>query len=578
MSNNKKDTAFRSYWRHILPHKYKFLFVGISFTFSEILLALVPVFIGLLIDALTSQNMSSVIWLYVAYLIGFNSVHDITWRLSEMSYRSFILPHIFSYENTLFKRILGQPYHYFVDNASGKIASYIQLLRNEFGGLLFSSFYKYIGMIVSIVTSLAILGSINLTTAYIYLGGIACMLIVGRYTLRQDMKYQAKEADIHASKNSVLFDSLSNFATIKTLGIEPQEVSRFKKSQTKALKISITSFNWGLIFWTSMAFFVRHIIWPLIIVVNVLMFMSGDITVGQLTTILSVILIFSNNIWTGIWLVSEFGNTKARIDEAYGYLQSSYPQLPARTVRPFAHAIRLDDVSFAYPDAPTKNTLNHLSLTIRKGQHIGIVGKSGSGKSTLAKLLLGLYDIDKKHCTLDDKPTNLQDVSTLISFVPQDTSLFSRSVAENIRYGNPDATDEEIIEACKKAHAWEFVKALPKGIDTVVGERGVKLSGGQRQRISIARAILHNQPILLLDEATSALDSESEIAIQKAIDTLAKDKTIIAIAHRLSTLQKMDRIIVMDGGAIIEDGAHNELIKAGGTYATLWKHQSGGFL
>jgi ABC-type multidrug transport system fused ATPase/permease subunit len=225
--------------------------------------------------------------------------------------------------------------------------------------------------------------------------------------------------------------------------------------------------------------------------------------------------------------------------------------------------------------------MRDFSLAIKGKEKIGLVGRSGAGKSTLTKILLRHYDINGGVITIDDQ--DISDVTReslrdAVAVVPQEPLLFHRTLRENIAYGNPGASEYKIVEAAKLAQAHEFIMRLPRGYDTLVGERGVKLSGGERQRIVVARAILKNAPILILDEATSALDSESEVAIQKALHTLMEGKTVIAIAHRLSTLREMDRIIVMDGGQIIEDGSHEELIARGGTYAELWAHQAGGFL
>lgn len=239
------------------------------------------------------------------------------------------------------------------------------------------------------------------------------------------------------------------------------------------------------------------------------------------------------------------------------------------------------DVVFTH-DGANDALFDGFSLTIKAGEKIGLVGHSGSGKTTLTRLLLRFSDIDGGTITIDGQNIAHVAQSELrkhIAYVPQEPVLFHRSLRENIAYARPDATDEEVKRAATLAHATEFIDQLPDGYDTLVGERGVKLSGGQRQRIAIARAILKDAPILLLDEATSALDSESEILIQKALNKLMKGRTTIVIAHRLSTIQKMDRIVVMDGGAIVEQGSHSELIKQkDGAYAKLWEHQSGGFI
>jgi ABC-type multidrug transport system fused ATPase/permease subunit len=241
--------------------------------------------------------------------------------------------------------------------------------------------------------------------------------------------------------------------------------------------------------------------------------------------------------------------------------------------------IVFEDVHFHYDQK--KWVFRGLNLAIAGGQRIGFVGHSGAGKTTLATLLMRLYDIQSGGVIIDEQ--NIADVTQAslrrsIGLIPQDTILFHRTLMENIRYGRPDASDGEVIEAAERAHAHEFVMALPEGYRTLVGERGVKLSGGQRQRIAIARALLKNAPILVLDEATSALDSESESLIQAGMHEAMAGKTVIAIAHRLSTLAHLDRLIVLDRGQIVEDGSHADLLSRGGVYAGLWNRQVGGFI
>ncbi|THU05008.1 ABC transporter ATP-binding protein [Lampropedia puyangensis] len=247
-------------------------------------------------------------------------------------------------------------------------------------------------------------------------------------------------------------------------------------------------------------------------------------------------------------------------------------------------AIAFEQVGFTYNHE--KTVLDGLNLNVKPGEKIGLVGRSGAGKSTLVNLLLRFYDVDSGTIRIDgqDIRTVTQDsVRQAIGMVTQDTSLLHRSIRDNIAYGKPDATEAEIRQAAERAQALPFIEELTdpegrSGLDTMVGERGVKLSGGQRQRIAIARVMLKNAPILLLDEATSALDSEVEVAIQDSLNTMMEGKTVIAIAHRLSTIAAMDRLIVMDKGQIIEQGSHQELLAQNGVYARLWQHQSGGFL
>ena len=253
----------------------------------------------------------------------------------------------------------------------------------------------------------------------------------------------------------------------------------------------------------------------------------------------------------------------------------------ASTLRVTKGDIELRRVSYAYSDAPETDVITDLSLHIPAGQRVGVVGTSGAGKTTLTKLLLRFDDIRKGELLIDEQDIQYVTQASLrqaLAYVPQEPLLFHRTLRENIAYSKPEATDTEVRQAAKAANALEFIERLPRGLDTVVGERGIKLSGGQRQRVAIARAILKDAPILVLDEATSALDSESEKLIQASLEGLMKNRTSIVIAHRLSTIAKLDRIIVLEDGHIVEDGTHDALLQQHGIYAKLWNHQSGGFI
>ena len=241
-------------------------------------------------------------------------------------------------------------------------------------------------------------------------------------------------------------------------------------------------------------------------------------------------------------------------------------------------AVRFEHVTFHYPSRPAQAALRDFSLDLRPGETVALVGPSGAGKSTVLQLLLRFYDAQQGVVSVDGVAVNavpLHDLRTRIGIVPQDSTVFSTSAMDNIRYGRPDATDDEVFAAARAAFADDFIRALPEGYGTHLGERGVRLSGGQRQRISIARAMLKNPPLLLLDEATSALDAESERMVQAALEAAMRGRTTLVIAHRLATVLRADRIVVMEGGRIVDAGTHAELVARGGLYARLAAMQFG---
>ena len=313
----------------------------------------------------------------------------------------------------------------------------------------------------------------------------------------------------------------------------------------------------------------------------------GAVTLGDIAIAtglaLRVVTMSGWVMWTAIGVFDNIGQVQEGM-RTIARPRALADRVDARPLSASKGAIRFENVRFHYGKAG--GVIDDLSFTIAPGEKVGLVGRSGAGKSTLVNLLLRFYDVEGGRILIDgqDIATATQDtLRQQIGMVTQDTSLLHRSIGENIRYGRPDASDEAMIAAARQAHAHDFIMGLidpdgRKGYETLVGERGVKLSGGQRQRIAIARVLLKDAPILVLDEATSALDSEVEAAIQENFQPLMAGKTVIAIAHRLSTIAAMDRLIVLEDGAIVETGAHRQLLAHGGIYAALWRRQSGGFL
>ena len=312
------------------------------------------------------------------------------------------------------------------------------------------------------------------------------------------------------------------------------------------------------------------------------MYSKNQVTIGDFSFIISLSISIFYNLWylasQFVTFAEELGKCKQALT-IISALHDIRDEPNAQALEVTKGDIEFDDVTFHYDEGA--HLFNNKNVLIQSDQKVGLVGLSGSGKSTFVNLILRLFDVESGKIRIDGQDIRKVTQESLrehIAMIPQDVSLFHRTLLENIRYGRTDATDEEVIQASKQAHCHEFISQLTEGYNALVGERGIKLSGGQRQRIAIARALLKNAPILILDEATSALDSLTEKLIQDSLHALMQGRTTIVIAHRLSTLSEMDRILVFDNGQIVEDGTHADLIKAKGHYSRMWAMQAGGFL
>jgi ATP-binding cassette subfamily B multidrug efflux pump len=397
----------------------------------------------------------------------------------------------------------------------------------------------------------------------------------------------SRQADARSDMTGRIVDSYTNINTIKLFSHTSREADYAKDSMSRFLNPVYEQMR--LVTWLS--FSVQALNYLLVFSIGALsiwLWMAQAVSVGAIAIAVSLSLRLNGMSQWIMWEVSSLFENIGTVADGITTLAQPQQVLDSPTATPLqvtGGGIHFDQVSFQYA-SQGRQVLQQLDLNIKPGEKVGLVGRSGAGKSTLVNLLLRFYDLETGQIRIDGQ--NIRDVKqeslrAQIAMVTQDTSLLHRTVRENILYGKPDASEAELLAAVKAAEADQFISELSdprgnQGLDAQVGERGVKLSGGQRQRIAIARVLLKNAPILILDEATSALDSEVEAAIQHSLNRLMAGKTVIAIAHRLSTIAAMDRLIVLDQGAIVEQGSHQELIAKGGIYAQLWAHQTGGFI
>jgi len=399
-------------------------------------------------------------------------------------------------------------------------------------------------------------------------------------------KISAAQADARSMMTGRVVDSYTNIATVKLFSHSGREEDYAKDAMDVFLKTvhgqmrKVTAFQVLVYFYNCAALFA-------VATLSIWFWLDSAISIGAIAIAIGLAMRINGMSQWIMWEVSALFENIGTVYDGMSMMTKPHDVTDVEDASKLSAAkghIVYDDVRFHYGKAA--GVIDGLTLDIKAGEKVGLVGRSGAGKTTLMNLLLRFYDLESGRITIDGQDiagVTQDSLRSLVGVVTQDTSLLHRSIRDNIAYGRPDATDAEIIEATKRANAWDFVESLVdlqgrKGLDAHVGERGVKLSGGQRQRIAIARVFLKDAPILVLDEATSALDSEVEAAIQENLFALMQGKTVIAIAHRLSTLTEMDRVIVLDRGAIVETGTHRELADQGGIYADLWNRQSGGFI
>ena len=548
-------------------------------------------FLGRLVDWLSTKNPETFLQEELTTLLGMAFIVLVAIPLTVLFQSIFVHQVLLgnypmAIRWNMHRYLLGQSYSFYQNEFAGRVATKVlqtalavrESVMKVLDVMLFVSVY-FIGMLFLVAVS-----DVRLILPLVFwlLGYIATLA----YFIPRLRAISAKQADARAEMTGRIVDSYTNISTVKLFSHADRECSYTQEGMQRfldnvhpqmrlvtRLQVTVWLLNSLLILSISS--------------LAIYLWLQGAVSTGAIAIAIGLNLRLNGMSQWIMWEVSMLFENIGTVQDGINTLSvprqvQDIPSAPPLQVS--RGEIQFSGVRFHYDKGA--GLFDHLSLTIRSGEKIGLIGRSGAGKSTLVNLLLRFHDIEAGKITIDGSDISQVQQKSLrgaIGVVTQDTSLLHRSVRENILYGRPDATEAEMVAAAEKAHAHDFILGLSDpsgrtGYDAHVGERGVTLSGGQRQRIAIARVLLKDAPILILDEATSALDSEVESAIQENLYRLMAGKTVIAIAHRLSTIAAMDRLVVLDGGGVVEEGRHEQLLQAKGIYAQLWQHQSGGFL
>ncbi len=569
----------RSMLAFIRPYRTYFIGGLILLFFGSLMFMVFPFLAGELADVATGKsklglnlNQIGLILIVILILQGIMSYFRVIWFaiVSEKGMADV--------RSSIYQRLIGLPIYFFEKNRVGDLTSRISEDVNRLSSVFSTTLAELIRQILILLTGIVFLlvttPKLSLTMLATFPVIVVGAMIFGRF-VRTLSKSRQKSLAI---TNTVVEETLQNIQTVKAFTNESLEYNRYKSEMgnvvTTALKLSR--------YRAAFASFIIIVLFGVIFFIlwfGATMVQRQEMTIGQLVSFISYTAIIGGaigslgNFYTEV--IAALGGTE-RIREILN--EPSEVKVPStvRRLKVEGH-IRFESVYFEYPSRPDVGVLKGIDMDIMPGQKIALVGQSGSGKSTIAALLMRLYSWQKGQILLDGKDIQAMDLSTyrsVFALVPQEVLLFGGTIRENILYGRPEATEEELIHAAKTSNSYDFIQTFPDGFNTIVGERGIKLSGGQRQRIAIARAVLRNPDILILDEATSSLDAESEKVVQEALERLLEGRTAIIIAHRLATIRNVDCIYVLEHGKVVEKGTHDELsLNDEGIYSALAKLQ-----
>jgi ABC-type multidrug transport system fused ATPase/permease subunit len=481
--------------------------------------------------------------------------------------------------NSAFKKMVYMPMSFFDVNKVGELTSRVSSDITQIQETLRTTIAEFFRQVIIILGGVAFLFMISWKLALIMLGTVPVMAVLAVFFGRFIRRLSKQAQDYAAESNSIIEETLAGISNVKAFTFEKFAIGNYDQKTQEIRNLNVKSGIWRGLFVSFIIFClfgaIVFIVWQgLLMTQGVNPELSNE---GFYQFVLFTIMMGAS--------VGSLPDLYANIQKTMGAIENLMEILNDREEAQAKSGMRVDgidgsiqfkDVNFRYAQRDDVQVLKNVSFSIEKNDKIALVGSSGSGKTTIASLMLNFYNVTEGEILMSGTAIDNYDLNYLrsnMAYVPQDVLLFSGSIFENIHFGNPNAAEEEVIEAAKKANAWEFITSFPSGMETEVGDRGIQLSGGQKQRIAIARAILKNPIILILDEATSALDSVSEKLVQEALDVLMKDRTSIVIAHRLSTIKKADMILVLENGVVSESGKHKDLMSNNGVYAKLVEMQ-----
>ena len=562
----------------MLPYKLHFVLGLLFLVFSSSLLLTFPFVAGKLIDTASGEewifsdiNSIALILLGILFVQSIFSFFRVWFfaKVSERSMRDIRL--------ALYRRMVNLPMTFFDQRRTGelisRITSDVSLLQDTFSVTLAELFRQVVTLLAGTVFLIITTPKLTLFMLATFPVLVVIAMIFGRFIRKLSRATQ----DELAAANVIVEETLQSIMTVKSFTGERYETNRYGRGLNRVVDVALKAagFRGAFISFIIFALFggIVAVMWYGASLVS-----SGEMSIGDLVSFV----LYTTFIGASIAGLGDiYGQVQKAIGSSERVLEilDEEPETSPSVVSPskMEGEISFHQVAFSYPTRPEMEVLRNISFQVGAGDKVALAGHSGAGKSTIIQLLLRLYTVNSGQIEVDGRPLrewNLTQLRTNIGIVPQEVLLFGGSIRENIAYAKPEASEEEIIVAAKKANAWQFIETFPEGLDTLVGERGIKLSGGQRQRVAIARAILKDPAILILDEATSSLDAESEFLVQEALDELMKGRTTIIIAHRLATIRKVDRIYVLKDGKIVEEGTHEALsLQDGGFYANLVRLQ-----